>query len=421
MSGSFLKSIEIIKVRHLENIKIPLSGDKLKHLILTGKNGSGKTSCLNAFKAYLNHFSHNNRGYMKHVSLWIQENDEKRETLLNQIKQNSERTGLKTELVKTENAIKNLEKQIENTGIIDLTFNDADEVYSKFMSGNFIFASFEVRRLASPRDPEGVKKIKFRDKYSVEEYINKDFIQHLLNLKTDILFAKDAGDFETAKKIDNWFNSFIENLKLIFEDEELELEFDRKNYNFYIKQKNREPFKLNQLSDGFSSVLFIVSEILLRMHERNSYDMEGVVLIDEIETHLHVSLQKKILPFLTAFFPNIQFIVTTHSPFILNSIPNAVVYDLEKQICFEDASAYSYEGLVEGFFDTDQYSDEIKSKLKEYEYLSEKKKHTEKEELYLSKLERYFEGVPAHIAEDVLIQYNSVRLKHVFKKQTKSK
>lgn len=39
-------------------------------------------------------------------------------------------------------------------------------------------------------------------------------------------------------------------------------------------------------------------------------------LVDEIETHLHVDLQKKVLPFLISFFPKIQFIVTTHSPFV---------------------------------------------------------------------------------------------------------
>ena len=56
-----------------------------------------------------------------------------------------------------------------------------------------------------------------------------------------------------------------------------------------------------------------------------------LLLIDEIETHLHLELQKKILSFLTTLFPNIQFIVSTHSPFILNSLENAVIYDLEKK------------------------------------------------------------------------------------------
>ena len=46
MEQTFLTDIKIEKVRHLENISIPLGTEKRKHLILTGKNGSGKTSVL---------------------------------------------------------------------------------------------------------------------------------------------------------------------------------------------------------------------------------------------------------------------------------------------------------------------------------------------------------------------------------------
>jgi len=45
----------------------------------------------------------------------------------------------------------------------------------------------------------------------------------------------------------------------------------------------------------------------------------GVVLIDEVENHLHISWQRQIGPWLTAHFPNIQFLVTTHSPYICQS------------------------------------------------------------------------------------------------------
>ncbi|MEA2012738.1 MAG: AAA family ATPase, partial [Verrucomicrobiota bacterium] len=92
-------------------------------------------------------------------------------------------------------------------------------------------------------------------------------------------------------------------------------------------------FGLNELSDGYSSLLAVLTELILRMeaHNASNYDMQGVVLIDEIETHLHVELQKKVLPFLVSFFPKIQFIVTTHSPFILSSLSNAVICDLEKK------------------------------------------------------------------------------------------
>uniref|UniRef100_UPI0034A03482 AAA family ATPase n=1 Tax=Saccharibacillus sp. CPCC 101409 TaxID=3058041 RepID=UPI0034A03482 len=95
----------------------------------------------------------------------------------------------------------------------------------------------------------------------------------------------------------------------------------------------------------------------------SSYDLQGVVLIDEIETHLHVSLQKKIMPFLTTLFPKIQFIVTTHSPFVLNSIPNTVICDLETRTVMEDFSAYSYESIVEKYFGTELYSEELQEKI----------------------------------------------------------
>ena len=74
----------------------------------------------------------------------------------------------------------------------------------------------------------------------------------------------------------------------------------------------------------------------LKKGKLNSYSSEGIVLIDEIETHLHIGLQKTILPFLIRFFPNIQFIISTHSPYILNSVEDCAVYDLENRIRIED-------------------------------------------------------------------------------------
>ena len=56
MEQTFLTSIKIEKIRHLENISIPLDMEKRKHLILTGKNGSGKTSVLEAMVKYIQNF-----------------------------------------------------------------------------------------------------------------------------------------------------------------------------------------------------------------------------------------------------------------------------------------------------------------------------------------------------------------------------
>lgn len=53
MEQFFIRNLTIKKVRHLKNISIPLSEEKIRHLILTGKNGSGKTSAVEALAGYL--------------------------------------------------------------------------------------------------------------------------------------------------------------------------------------------------------------------------------------------------------------------------------------------------------------------------------------------------------------------------------
>ena len=91
-------------------------------------------------------------------------------------------------------------------------------------------------------------------------------------------------------------------------------------------------------------------DLMIRMQRQEKrvteFLMPGIVLIDEIENHLHMELQRRVLRTLTELFPNIQFIVTTHSPFVLNSIDKATVYDLENHTLIENGlSDASYSGI----------------------------------------------------------------------------
>lgn len=142
------------------------------------------------------------------------------------------------------------------------------------------------------------------------------------------------------------------------------------------------------------------------------YDLEGIVLIDELETHLHIELQKKILPFLTKFFPKIQFIITTHSPFVLNSIENAVIYDLENKTIVEDLSAYSYDGIVENYFDIDKYSSIIKTKMERYESLLMKDNLSEYERRDKEELRIYLEIIPSELAPELSAKITELKMKY---------
>lgn len=102
--------------------------------------------------------------------------------------------------------------------------------------------------------------------------------------------------------------------------------------------KNDEELELAQLSDGEKGALLLVFDIAYRLSIanpslENPLQGKGVVMIDEIDLHLHPSWQKSIIKCLRATFPNIQFIVTTHSPLVINHVKKENIFLLENNTC----------------------------------------------------------------------------------------
>jgi len=92
------------------------------------------------------------------------------------------------------------------------------------------------------------------------------------------------------------------------------------------------PMPISQLSDGVKAAMGMFSDIAYRCSmlnpqfgERAAEKTSGIVLIDEIDLHLHPSWQQTILNALQLAFPRIQFIVTTHSPQVVSSVPSECV------------------------------------------------------------------------------------------------
>lgn len=92
--------------------------------------------------------------------------------------------------------------------------------------------------------------------------------------------------------------------------------------------------ELSQLSSGFSSIIKLFQAIIAGYgyftNESQLQSVKGVVLIDEIESHLHVGWQSRILPLLLRLFPNTHFIVTSHSPLILAQLSQGSAFRLER-------------------------------------------------------------------------------------------
>jgi energy-coupling factor transporter ATP-binding protein EcfA2 len=105
---------------------------------------------------------------------------------------------------------------------------------------------------------------------------------------------------------------------------------------------NNQEVDVNQLSDGFRSILSLTFELLrqlvrsygfdsvFKQLEKNNFNilLPGVIIVDEIDAHLHPTWQSKIGEWFTTRFPNIQFIVSTHSPLICRAAEKGTIWKL---------------------------------------------------------------------------------------------
>lgn len=354
----YITEVHIEKLRNLSNIVIQLNLEEKQHLIITGKNGSGKTTLLLAIEEYL--------------------------------------------AINSNLALSKYSKGIE------LKFNRGEDLDRLYKNGDFITAFFPANRQTTIELANGVSNIQLQKFYDVKSKPGNLLLKYMVHLKTQQSYARNEGDTCVVNQIQEWFNRFEEALRVLLDDESVFLEYDYKKYDFKIHEKGREAFRFNELSDGYSSLINIVSDLMLRMDKNwllkdhlSSYDVEGIVLIDELETHLHIELQKKILPFLTKFFPELQFIITTHSPYILTSVSNAKCYDLENRVELENLSFYSSDELAEGYFNADEYSEELKLTIKRYQQLMEKKELTEDERAERAQIRMQLKNIPTGIARNV--------------------
>ena len=396
MKEYFISEIDIEKLYHLSDIKIKLDSNKRQHLLLTGKNGSGKTSLLLEIEKFLRAINDEKLSQVfDQYPTWI--NEAKKKVL--SASSDSEKYAADKDLKQCLGFLKKYSDGVQ------INLNQYEGLEMMYHNGKFITAYFPSERKAQFMRPNGVENITLENTYGIDESAGDILLKYMVHLKTQQAYARNEGDQTTANQLQKWFDRFDSALQILLDEESIHIEYDYKKYDFKIRQNGREPFSFNELSDGYSSVIYIVSDLILRMDKNwlledkiSEYDYQGIVLIDELETHLHIELQKKIFPFLTKFFPKIQFIVTTHSPYILNSISNAKAYDLERQVELDNLSGFSSDDLAEGYFEADAYSDELKNSLNRYEELCFRKDLTEDERAERAEIRIRFKNISSELS-----------------------
>ena len=367
----FIKNIHINKLFHLNGIDIPIADEKCPHLIITGKNGSGKTVLLNAISDFLN----------------IIKNDKSAED--------------------------------ENLyGRVDVQSDLLGSIIEKYNKGEFVIAFYQADRKVKMSEPKNPTKPVYNKKGDVKETATSQFLNFLSDLKIQEALARNEKQTKDADEINAWFEDFAGMMRQIYQDNNLSLEFNYRDYSFKICTEGKK-FKFTEVSDGFAAVLDIVADLILKMQDDNSltrsYQKEGIVLIDEIETHLHLALQKVIMPLLTKVFPNIQFIITTHSPFVLSSMPNAVAYDLEHQEVLDNLTEYSYESLAEGYFGVRTQSSYAEMQLETFKKLLAKEELSDADKVEIKQLKSDFEKITEVVSPLIVGEFRQIVIQNAEK------
>jgi len=180
--------------------------------------------------------------------------------------------------------------------------------------------------------------------------------QGIISRYSKAAIEETHGNKDLATKYKEALNCLIKNIGKLT-DNEFTFEIKTNPWKVVIKYFNEE-VEFDVLPDGLRSVLSWMGDLLMRLDEIpwenkdipvNEQDI--ILFLDEIEVHLHPKWQYQILPLTREIFPNAQIFISTHSPFILNSIDNAKIYKLrtnegisilDKILLSETGDSYSY-------------------------------------------------------------------------------
>ena len=391
------------KIEHLDyEINIDLNG---KNLILVGANGVGKTSILDSIYKSLNIELEKNNSQI----------DSFKNTLDYYKRDIKNYTEGSNEYIDKLNSIKYYKEKLkEFNSPLTLSIPNISDFIRNFNTKKAIRSNFSAYRISRIQATSSSTSLEEEKKNSLElEYVGSTLEQHLLNIRvTKSLLMTEAKDHVKANKFSQWFDNFERQLKYLFEDNDTKLEFDVSSMKFYIIQKNKK-FTFQNLSSGYQAIFDIYADLLMRteLFDITPDELTGVVLIDEIDAHLHISLQKIILPFFINSFPKVQFIVSTHSPFVISSSSNTVIYDLTTQeLITNNVTYYSNDAIVKGLFHVNTtHSIELQDIIDELkEVIDSDINESNKLREYIKKLEPFKERLTNSAKVILLLAENKV-------------
>jgi predicted ATP-binding protein involved in virulence len=383
-----IKKLTLENFRGFSELKLQFNG---KNVVLVGTNGAGKSTILNAAVILLSRVA---ESLSKRVSkkITLSETDIKNEKDSLTLKMTIQFAGLEGDVEITK-ARAHDEKRKPKLIVHDTT----NEIIRHFHQGldknegvNLpVFISYPVHRNVFDIPLKINPKLKF-DQFSA--YHN--------SFLSSVDFKSFFEWYRRQEEIENEKNISESGLELKYEDPKLKavrnaiyhflpgfsnLKIMRKGKMKMVITKGSQRLEVSQLSNGEKCTLAMIGDLARRLSLanpglENPLEGAGIVLIDEIELHLHPAGQRDIVNQLQTTFPNIQFIISTHSPQVLGEIQSAQIFFVTESKNGDDIRVKKVQSLfgkdsnliLEEFMGAAEKNEEIKEQqLKLYRLLME--------------------------------------------------
>lgn len=366
LKNIFIENMGAIEKFSLVENDLFINGNP-KPIILLGKNGTGKTTLLSSIVDALYELSSNcfqdvlphvgiNRQYFKvsgsknmrvdtqyafsYVNFAIEKE------ILEYCDKNGDLDSVDISLA-TNNLISSHLKSNKGKQISSFSQEQNDIFEKDFFTNSYCYFPSDRYELPYWINQSAISQIEqFKENQRVSQKLNRDILvrKSLDNIKSwildvfldsraDLLFDSE-GNASTKISIEvlNLLQKSIKNIeeiisKIVQKDIRLDLNLRglaQSRIKLIDTSSNSEFIpSLDNLSAGQSTLLSIFGTII-RYSDRADvnksiylHEIQGIVIIDEVDLHLHIELQNKVLPELIKLFPKVQFIITTHSPFFL--------------------------------------------------------------------------------------------------------
>ena len=380
-----LKNIGVFDDETIEFQPCPAK-DKAEIHIFTGQNGSGKSTILMALASLFrelqyNSFSkrHRNEGILGSQCAVTLNDGNTYSTYSDRIE--DERTIVEI-LGNYSNDIqsnKDLKKYVEIVSSNEKHIFTQAQQFDNFKFAVFAYSGY---RFVKAEKVELLKKyeenpltdslnfIKSYDNFSINQWIVNNLSQRAL--------AKEQVNFQFAERFDENIKNLAFCLSAITKlDIDFKLNFTTKELVLII---HNQELDFDVLPDGLRSLISWIGDLLMRLdslkweNDTPIFEREIILFLDEIEVHLHPAWQRKVLPVVQKLFKNSQIFVSTHSPFVVNSVDDAWVYKLkledgkakiESIERSEDARSYRY--VLRNTFDIEnEFGIEIEKRLADF-------------------------------------------------------